>query len=172
MAGIDRAQLRQSDRIALLLREALHGGFDRVGAEKLHMQTLCGIAHYDFRARRAYSYEQAFSVMRNQDDHTKNISFLMDREGRWRLSPAYDMGFAYNPAGLWTVSHQMSINGKYDDIGRKDLLSFASSNGIKNASETIDRICEAAAGWSGIARNCGVPENVINAITPHLILQL
>lgn len=169
--------------------------FDRKGAEKIHMQTLCGIAHFDFRASRAYSYEQAFGimrrlglpypqaqemfrrmvfnvVMRNQDDHTKNISFLMDREGRWRLSPAYDMGFAYNPAGLWTASHQMSINGKYDDIGRKDLLSFASSNGIKNASETIDRICEAAAGWSGIARNCGVPENVINAITPHLMLQL
>lgn len=169
--------------------------FDRKGAEKIHMQTLCGIAHFDFRASRAYSYEQAFGimrrlglpypqaqemfrrmvfnvVMRNQDDHTKNISFLMDREGKWRLSPAYDMGFAYNPNGLWTSSHQMSINGKFDNIVRNDLLSFASSNGIKNASETIDRICEAAAGWSGIARNCGVPENVINAITPHLMLQL
>ena len=169
--------------------------FDRKGTEKIHMQTLCGIAHFDFRARRAYSYEQAFGIMRrlglpysqaqemfrrmvfnvvirNQDDHTKNISFLMGRDGRWRLSPAYDMCFAYNPSGQWTSAHQMSVSGKFDDIGRKDLLSFANSNGIKNASETIDRICEAAAGWSGIARNCGVPDGLVNAITPHLLLNL
>ena len=97
------------------------------------------MAHYDFRLRRAYSYEQAFNVMRalrlpysaakemfrrmvfnvvvrNQDDHTKNISFLMGEDGIWRLSPAYDMGYAYNPQGGWTSTHQMSINGKFDDI--------------------------------------------------------
>lgn len=119
--------------------------FDRQSGDKIHMQTLCGIAHYDYRNPRAYSYEQAFNVMRalrlpysqaqemfrrmvfnvvirNQDDHTKNISFLMDRQGKWNLSPAYDMGFAYNPKGGWTAQHQMSINGKYDDIYRKDLL--------------------------------------------------
>ena len=92
--------------------------FDRVNGEKVHMQTLCAVAHYDYRLLRAYSYEQAFNVMRtlrlpysqaqemfrrivfnvvvrNQDDHTKNISFLMDKNGKWRLSPAYDMGFSY-----------------------------------------------------------------------------
>ncbi|PWL59842.1 MAG: toxin HipA, partial [Bacteroidales bacterium] len=137
--------------------------FDRQNGEKIHMQTLCGIAHYDYRNPRSYSYEQAFNVMRalrlpysqaqemyrrlvfnvvirNQDDHTKNISFLMDRQGKWTLSPAYDMGFAYNPKGGWTAQHQMSINGKFDDITRQDLLEFAKRNNIKEATEIIDRI--------------------------------
>jgi len=98
--------------------------FDRAGSEKLHMQSLCGIAHYDFNMAGAYSYEQAFEVMRklrlskaeateqyrrmlfniiarNQDDHTKNISFLMGKDGQWRLSPAYDVSYSHNPR--WTM---------------------------------------------------------------------
>lgn len=169
--------------------------FDRMGTEKIHMQSLCGIAHYDYRERGAYSYEQSFNimrrlglpysqaqemfrrivfnvVMRNQDDHTKNISFLMERNGKWHLSPAYDMGFAFNPTGRWTSSHQMSVNGKYDNIQRTDLLALADLNGIKNASETIDKICDAASGWAEIAKNCGVPKKIINAITPHLLINL
>lgn len=169
--------------------------FDRMGTEKIHMQSLCGIAHYDYRERGAYSYEQSFNimrrlglpysqaqemfrrivfnvVMRNQDDHTKNISFLMERNGKWHLSPAYDMGFAFNPTGRWTSSHQMSVNGKYDNIQRTDLLALADLNGIKNASETIDKICDAASGWAEIAKSCGVPKKIINAITPHLLINL
>ncbi len=169
--------------------------FDRSGGRKIHMQTLCGIAHYDYRIHRAFSYEQAFGIMRrlklsyaeaaemfrrmvfnvvvrNQDDHTKNISFLMDRDGKWRLSPAYDMGYAYNPEGGWTSTHQMSINGKFDGIGRADLLSFASAENIRNAGEIIDRVCDAAAGWPGIARNCGVPEAMIQAVSSRMILRL
>ena len=169
--------------------------FDRENGEKLHMQTLCGMAHYDFRLQRGYSYEQAFNVMRrlrlpysqaqemfrrmvfnvvlrNQDDHTKNISFLMGPDGQWRLSPAYDMGFAYNPAGAWTRTHQMSINGKFDDLTRKDLLECAAANNIKNAQEIIDHICEAAAGWPALAEECGVPQTMIDAIVPHLLLKL
>ena len=107
---------------------------DREGGRKVHMQTLCGMAHYDFRLLRGYSYEQAFNVMRalrltyaearemfrrmvfnvvvrNQDDHTKNISFLMGEDGKWRLSPAYDMGYAYNPQGGWTTQHQSPLAG-------------------------------------------------------------
>lgn len=169
--------------------------FDRENGRKIHMQTLCGIAHYDFRLRKGYSYEQAFNVMRrlrlpysqaqemfrrmvfnvvvrNQDDHTKNISFLMDPNGKWRLSPAYDMGFAYNPAGAWTATHQMSINGKFDDLTRNDLLEFAGANNIKNAPEIIDQICETASGWPELAKECGVPQTMINAIVPHLLLRL
>lgn len=169
--------------------------FDRENGRKIHMQTLCGIAHYDFRLRKGYSYEQAFNVMRrlrlpysqaqemfrrmvfnvvvrNQDDHTKNISFLMDPNGKWRLSPAYDMGFAYNPAGAWTATHQMSINGKFDDLTRNDLIEFAASNNIKNAPEIIDQICETASGWPELAKECGVPQTMINAIVPHLLLRL
>lgn len=111
-------------------------------------------------------------VMRNQDDHTKNISFLMERNGKWHLSPAYDMGFAFNPTGRWTSSHQMSVNGKYDNIQRTDLLALADLNGIKNASETIDKICDVASRWAEIAKNCGVPKKIINAITPHLLINL
>ena len=169
--------------------------FDREDGRKVHMQTLCGLAHYDFRLRRGYSYEQAFNVMRrlrlpysqaqemfrrmvfnvvvrNQDDHTKNISFLMDPNGRWRLSPAYDMGFAYNPSGAWTATHQMSINGKFDDLTRTDLLEFAAANNIKNASEIIDQICETASTWPELARNCGVPQTMIDGIVPHMMLRL
>ena len=169
--------------------------FDRANGEKIHMQTLCGIAHYDFHLRRAYSYEQAFNVMRrlrlpysqaeemflrmvfnvvirNQDDHTKNISFLMDKKGNWRLSPAYDIGFAYNPKGSWTDTHQMSINGKFDDITRQDLLACAVSNNIKNASEVIDKVCEIVSKWPEIAKNCGVPNDMIYAILPHMLLNI
>lgn len=169
--------------------------FDRQNGEKIHMQTLCGIAHYDYRNPRSYSYEQAFNVMRalrlpysqaqemyrrlvfnvvirNQDDHTKNISFLMDRQGKWTLSPAYDMGFAYNPNGGWTAQHQMSINGKFDDITRQDLLEFAKRNNIKEATEIIDRIAEVSSRWPLLARECEVPQPMIDAIMPNLKLSI
>ena len=169
--------------------------FDRQNGEKIHMQTLCGIAHYDYRNPRSYSYEQAFNVMRalrlpysqaqemyrrmvfnvvirNQDDHTKNISFLMDRQGKWTLSPAYDMGFAYNPKGGWTAQHQMSINGKFDDISRQDLLEFARHNNIKEATEIIDRIAEVSSRWPLLARECEVPQPMIDAIMPNLNLSI
>lgn len=167
--------------------------FDRKNGEKIHMQTLCGIAHYDYRNPRSYSYEQAFNVMRalrlpysqaqemyrrmvfnvvirNQDDHTKNISFLMDRQGKWRLSPAYDLGFAYNPKGGWTAQHQMSINGKFDGITRQDLLEFAKRNNIKEAAEIIDCITEESSRWPLLARECEVPRPMIDAIVPNLQL--
>lgn len=169
--------------------------FDRQNGEKIHMQTLCGIAHYDYRNPRSYSYEQAFNVMRvlrlpysqaqemfrrmvfnvvirNQDDHTKNISFLMDKQGKWNLSPAYDMGFAYNPKGGWTVQHQMSINGKFDDIARQDLLEFAKRNNIKEAAQIIDSIVEVSSRWQLIARECEVPQPMIDAIVPNLKLSI
>lgn len=169
--------------------------FDRLNGEKVHMQTLCGIAHYDYRMPHAYSYEQAFNIMRalrlpysqaqemfrrlvfnvvvrNQDDHTKNISFLMDKSGKWRLSPAYDMGFAYNPKGGWTAQHQMSINGKFENISRKDLIEFARRNNIKEAAEIIDNITETASHWPIIAKECEVPQAMIDAILPDMKLSI
>lgn len=166
--------------------------FDRSNGKKIHMQTLCGIAHYDYRLQRAYSYEQAFNVMRslrlsysqaremfrrlvynvvvrNNDDHTKNISFLMGEDGVWSLSPAYDMGFAYNPKGDWTSTHQMSVNGKFTDITKKDLLAFAEKNNIKEADSIIEEVCEATSHWAKTAKECGVPSKIINGITPLLL---
>ena len=169
--------------------------FDRRDGKKVHMQTLCGIAHFDYRLHRAYSYEQAFNVMRalrlpysaakemfrrivfnvvvrNQDDHTKNISFLMGQDGVWQLSPAYDMGYAHNPNGGWTATHQMSVNGKFDDITRHDLLAFALQNNIKDAAVIIDEVCDKASLWPELAKECGVPIEMIAPIVSNMLLYL
>lgn len=169
--------------------------FDRMGNKKVHMQTLCGIAHYDFNYLRAYSYEQAFGVMRalhltyqemqemyrrmvfnavvrNQDDHTKNISFLMGKNGAWTLSPAYDMGYNYNPQGNWASQHQMSINGKFDNINRNDLLTLARHNDIDNADEIIDSIIENCSHWDTLASECGIPSDFIDSRFPHFQLSI
>lgn len=169
--------------------------FDRINGEKIHMLTLCGMAHYDFRLPRAFSYEQAFNIMRklnlsyseaeemfrrmvfnvvirNQDDHTKNISFLMNKNGKWRLSPAYDIGFAYNPNGGWTSLHQMSINGKFDKIGKKDLLEFAEKNSIRNASEIIEEICDRTSLWTSKAMNLDIPQQIVKNIEKEFQLHL
>ena len=167
--------------------------FDREKGKKVHMQTLCGIAHYDYRLHRAYSYEQAFNVMRalklpysqaqemfrrmvfnvivrNQDDHTKNISFLMGDDGIWKLSPAYDMGYAYNPNGGWTATHQMSVNGKFDEITREDLLEFGVKNNIKNAALIVDEVCEVVSKWPQIAKECDVPQAMIDSISVNMVM--
>lgn len=169
--------------------------FDRINGEKIHMQTLCGIAHMDYRLLRGYSYEQAFNVMRglrlsyaeaqemfrrivfnvvirNQDDHTKNISFLMDKHGKWRLSPAYDMCYSYKPDGSWTSAHQMSVNGKYDGITRKDLLELASRNNIRNASQIMDEVCDICATWPQIAKECDVPQSMVDRYLPNMQFKL
>lgn len=167
--------------------------FDRRGGnEKIHMQTLCGMAHYDYKMLHAYSYEQAFQVMRrlrlpygqaeqmfkrmvfnviarNQDDHTKNISFLMDRTGTWMLSPAYDMSWAYNPKGEWTSHHQMSINNKWDNITRTDLLSVAEAMHIKKADSIINEICDAVSMWPIVAKELDIPYNMIAMIDDTLL---
>lgn len=191
--GIDMAEcslIEENGRAHFLTKR-----FDRASGEKVHMQTLCGIAHYDYRLLRGYSYEQAFNVMRglqlsyqqaqemfrrvvfnvvvrNQDDHTKNISFLMDKHGRWSLSPAYDMGYAYNPDGAWTSAHQMSVNGKFDDITRADLLELAARNNIRNASQIIDEVCEVCAAWPQFAKECDVPRTMIEHILPNMKISL
>ena len=111
-------------------------------------------------------------VVRNQDDHTKNISFLMDEDGQWRLSPAYDMGYAYNPQGGWTATHQMSVNGKFDGITRDDLLAFARQNNVKDASSMIDGICEKASHWPELAEECGVPQEMTSHIASNMRMDL
>ena len=129
--------------------------FDRIGgSHRVHMVSLCGMAHYDYNQPDSWSYEQLFRVMRglrltqtemeqayrrmvfnvigcNQDDHTKNIEFLMDTDGVWRLSPAFDMSYAVG-AGF-TRQHQMSVNGKRQHITRQDLLAVAAEVGMKSA---------------------------------------
>lgn len=162
--------------------------FDRSkNGGKLHMQTLSAIAHFDFYDPGAYSYEQAFQVMRelrlpykdaeqqfrrmvfnvvarNQDDHTKNISFLMNKSGEWHLSPAYDVIYSYNPSGRWTSMHQMSINGKRDNFTRDDLNAVGREMNIKSSNRITDEIVEAVSNWPGFAKDAGVERLQIEAI--------
>jgi len=162
--------------------------FDRPGGEgRLHLQSLCAMAHFDFNDPQAYSYEQAFQVMRelrlpyadaeqqyrrmvfnivarNQDDHTKNITFVMDRRGHWRLSPAYDVVYAFNPGGRWTNRHQMSVGGKREGILREDLLAVGREMNVKRAGRIVDEIVEGVAGWPLHARNAAVETATIEAI--------
>lgn len=161
--------------------------FDRVAGQKVHMQSLCGIAHYDFNLPGAYSYEQAFAVMRqlrlsksetiqqylrmvmcvlgrNQDDHCKNIAFLMGQDGVWRLSPAFDMTYSHNPAGKWTNQHQMTINGKRDKFELDDLVTVGESIGIRKPLQYIDQVSQAVSKWSDFAETAGLSEETIKRI--------
>ncbi|MDH6310079.1 serine/threonine-protein kinase HipA [Dysgonomonas sp. PFB1-18] len=169
--------------------------FDRIGGkEKLHMQTLCGLTHFDFNTPGVYSYEQLFQTMRtlrlpysaaeqvyrrmifnivarNQDDHTKNFSFLMNQQGQWSLSPAYDMAYSYNPTGEFTSRHQMSVNGKSDNFTKTDLIEVARSMNIKKAEEIIEEVISSVSQWSKIASEIGIPENQVKAIGATLRLK-
>ncbi|WP_378187916.1 type II toxin-antitoxin system HipA family toxin [Aquimarina sp. W85] len=155
--------------------------FDRGDdGEKIHMQTLCSLAHFDYKAPGVYSYENAFEVMRrlnlphtdaielykrmllnvmarNQDDHTKNISFLMNKEGTWKLAPAYDITYSYNPTGIWTSAHQMTINGKRGEFSLNDLMAVGSKISYKKSREAIQEIVEVVGNFKHYAQQAGVP---------------
>jgi len=169
--------------------------FDREGRDKIHMQSLCAIAHFDYNQPAAYSYEQAFQILRrlqlpytdseelfrricfnvvarNQDDHAKNISFLMDKEGHWKLSPAYDVTYAYNPEKKWTKFHQMSINGEREDITRAGIIQLAANMNIKKPNYIIDEIIEVVSNWSEYAKNAGLDSEKIKAIERTLVLKI
>ena len=170
--------------------------FDRKGikGEKLHMQSLCAIAHMDFNMPRIYSYEEAFEVAKklrlpykdilqlftrmcfneygkNYDDHTKNISFLMDKKGIWSLSPAYDVTFSYKQDSIWVNAHQMLINGKSEYITKEDLLNVAAKAGIKqnDAIRSIDRIRESISMWDKFADNAELSKYNIERIKKELL---
>src|SRR6202007_3464089 len=93
-------------------------------------------------------------VARNQDDHVKNIAFLMDRSGAWSLSPAFDVTYAYNPTGLWTARHQMTINGKTDDFEHADFRACAEGAGLKRGrdEEILGEVVAVVEEWPRYAR--------------------
>lgn len=161
--------------------------FDRIvgsaAGEKLHMQSLCALAHYDFNMAGAYSYEQALLVVRqlqlpmqaieqlfrrmvfnivarNQDDHVKNIAFLMNKSGEWRLSPAFDMTYSFNPAGAWTARHQMTMNGKRDDFTMEDFSACAKTASMKRgrAAKIVAEVQATVSEWRSFAEEAGVPD--------------
>lgn len=155
--------------------------FDREGGRKHHVQTLCAMAHLDYNLREANSYEQLFDTARklglgademaelfrrtvfnvaarNCDDHTKNFAFLLRDGGRWELAPAYDVTHAYNPKGVWTYQHLMSVGGEFRDITRAALLKLAVEFGVTDARGQIARIAAAVARWPEFADAAGLSE--------------
>lgn len=151
--------------------------FDRLaGGEKLHMQSLCALAHFDFNQAGAYAYEQAMLIIRqlglpmaaveeqfrrmvfnivarNQDDHVKNIAFLMNKQGEWALAPAFDVTYSYNPAGVWTATHQMTLNSKRDGFTLADFEACAKAALMKRGRATaiIDEVTTATKRWPEFA---------------------
>jgi serine/threonine-protein kinase HipA len=168
--------------------------FDRTDSgNKIHMQTVAGLAHLDRDQR--HSYEEVFGIIRkmnlpmeaslqlfrrmvfnvvarNNDDHTKNFSFLMDQQGRWKLAPAYDICYSYKPGGRWIGQHQLSLNGKQDGFTRLDLSTVGERMGIRRCGEIIDEVTHAVSKWRSIAQDCGVRESHINEIEKNLLLDL
>lgn len=188
-AGIQMTECRLWDRRHFMTRR-----FDRTAdGQKLHAQTLAALAHFDYNDPLRHSYEQAFRITRrivndiraerelfrrmafnvlawNCDDHVKNMSYLMDRSGTWRLAPAYDECYAYNPNGSWTSGHQMSVNGKNTDVGRADLVAAGKVAGLGESvcRDIIDGVREAVCGWLRFAAEAEVPDSVAAKIERQL----
>ena len=158
--------------------------FDRLpGGNKLHMQSLAALAHFDFNLSGAYSYEQVFQIMRklnlpyssieqqfkrmvfnivarNQDDHVKNIAFLMNRQGQWSLAPAFDVNYSYQPDGTWTARHQMTVNGKQESFTSTDLKECAKTAGMKQGQWRIilEQVQSVVSKWEDFADEAGVAD--------------
>jgi serine/threonine-protein kinase HipA len=167
--------------------------FDREGNDtKHHIQTFCGIQHFDYNNLYSYSYEQLFQTMRmlkltypeaeqmfrrmvfnvmatNRDDHTKNFSFRLKKDGKWELSPAYDVCYSYDPNNPWVNQHTLSINGKYLDITKSDLMTIATANNIKKGEKIIDEIKLVVRNWQQYAEKAEVAQNLRDLITKTLI---
>ena len=172
--------------------------FDRgPGGEKLHMQSLAALAHLDFNLAGTHGYEQAFGVIRrlglpmaaieqqfrrmlfnvvarNQDDHVKNIAFLMDKAGGWSLAPPFDLTFSFNPAGQWTARHQMTVNGKQDDFSVADFRAVAEVAGLRRGGveKILEEVCRAVAAWPAHATAAGVSDAWREHVAAHLRLGL
>jgi serine/threonine-protein kinase HipA len=172
--------------------------FDRLeNGGKLHVQSLAALAHFDFNNATAYSYEQAFAVIkqlelpmhareqqfrrmafnvvgRNQDDHVKNIAFLMNKEGEWSLAPAFDISYNYNANGAWTARHQMSINNQRDAFAIDDFRACAQVAGLKRGrGETLlKEVTAAVATWKRFATQAGVSTKWRDEIQSNLRLKI
>lgn len=172
--------------------------FDRRGNEKIHVQTLNGLAHVDFKMPGSYSYaelmqlgrklklsaaeaEQIFRrmcfnvVARNHDDHSKNFGFILDKDHKWKLSPAYDLAYSYKPGSKWVNSHWMSLNGKRDEFNREDFYSFEKLSPLftrKKIGLILDEITEHVSAWGQLARENEVPVLLADNIKKNLRLAI
>jgi serine/threonine-protein kinase HipA len=160
---------------------------------KHHVQTLCALNHLDYKQRGTHAYSQlfitaaeiglkdeavrqmflrmAFNVMsRNYDDHTKNFSFILKEGGSWELAPAYDVTHAHNPRGEWTYQHLMSVNEKFDDIRRADLLAEADRFGVPRPAEWLSGVRSALENWTEHAKEAGLSPSKSDEIARDFLL--
>lgn len=176
-AGIDMAPCRllhENGRHHFMTKR-----WDRDGNTRHHVQSLCGLAHLDFNQRGTHAYEQLFQAMdqlnlgaeskqqvfrrmalsvmaANCDDHTKNHAFILKEGKDWAIAPAYDLTHAYNPMGEWTSEHLMSVNGRFADIRRSDLMAVADTAGVPDAASLLANVRSALDGWSEHASLAGL----------------
>lgn len=165
--------------------------FDREGNKKHHIQSLCGLQHYDFNDMYGYSYEQVFQTMRqlrltypeaeemfrrmvfnvlatNYDDHTKNFSFLLKQNETWSLSPAYDLCFAYDETNHWVSKQTLSVNGKRLGIEKSDFMTIAKDNNIKKGEKIIEQINTVVKSWNKYAQQAKVRKDLEERIQNNL----
>jgi serine/threonine-protein kinase HipA len=159
--------------------------FDREDGMRVPVHTVSGLAHTDFRhptldylsvlrlTRFVTADERevlemyrrcVFNVVfHNRDDHSKNLSFLMRRNGSWQVAPGYDLTFNEGPGGY----HQMDVCGEALRIERSHLLDLASKAGIKtnDAVAVIDQVCEAAGHFQTAARNMPIRLSTLGDIS-------
>jgi serine/threonine-protein kinase HipA len=190
-AGIEMTECRlleENNRAHFMTRR-----FDREpGNRKVHMQSFFAMQHFDFNDINSFSYEQLFETMRalglpypqadqlfrrmvfnvlarNCDDHTKNFAFLMSDNGRWRLSPAYDICYSYRPGSAWVSRQSLSVNGKRENINRDDFLSVAKQMNIKKAPSIVCDINRTVSRWNEYAEQTNVSPELRDSIDKTLV---
>ena len=175
--------LEENDRAHFMTKR-----FDReVNNIKHHIQTLCGMQHYDYNDMYSYSYEQVFQTMRilrlkypdaeqmfrrmvlnvlatNYDDHTKNLAFRLKQGGKWELAPAYDVCYSYDPTNVWVSQQTLSVNGKQRNISKADLMTIANANNIKKGEAIIDEINLIVKNWGDFANKVKVGDDLLKDI--------
>jgi serine/threonine-protein kinase HipA len=166
--------------------------FDRDEKDiKHHIQTFCAIQHFDYNNLHGFSYEQLFQTMRslkltypeakkmfrrmvfnvlatNCDDHTKNFSFRFKKDTKWELSPAYDICYSFDPTNSWVNQQTLSINGKYKEINKRDLMTVAQANNIKKGERIIEEINTIVNNWEEFALKAKVNPKKIKEIKQNL----
>jgi serine/threonine-protein kinase HipA len=167
--------------------------FDREGNTKHHIQSLCGLQHFDFNDMYGYSYEQVFQTMRllrltypeaeemfrrmvfnvlatNYDDHTKNFSFILKKGEAWRLAPAYDLCFSFDANNHWVNQQTLSVHGKRLKISRADLMTIAKDNNFKKGEKIIDDMNLVIKNWNDYAQKAGVRSDLKERIYQNLTI--
>ena len=171
--------------------------FDRIKNSKVHVQTLNGLAHVDYKKPGAFSYAELFGIARqlrlsavqaeqlfkrmtfniiarNHDDHSKNFAFILKKD-KWSLAPAYDLAYSYKPGSKWVNSHWMSLNGKRDNFTRSDFYSLEKLSPVfnkKKIDDIIDATIEHVSTWRQLAEEWDVPKTLIDEIQENLRLDI